>query len=152
MSTEQRPTAPPPSNAQPQFVAVIVLLALVTLIIGGLYLAQATTNITTVRDIELLRQERQRLERENEQLKADIARLESIDNRMNRAATLGFQPAGPEDIQYLIVDGYEYRKPTAIPTQVLVPTVTPQSYDEDFAGWLRHQFDILADQFRNWAD
>ncbi len=148
-----RPAAtPPPPDTQPQLVAVLVLLALVALIIGGLYLAQATTDITTVRDIEVLRQQRGQLERENEQLKADIARLQSIENRMDRAATLGFRPAGPEDIQYLIVDGYEYREPTPIPTQILAPTATPQNYDEDFAGWLQRQFDTLARQFSDWAN
>jgi cell division protein FtsB len=139
------------SENQAQVVAVVVLLTVVVLIIGGLYLAQATTNITTVRDIEQLKQERGRLQRGNEQLKAQIAELQSIDNLMTRAATLGFQPAGPEDMQYLIVDGYEYRKPTVVPTQVRM-TPTPQTYDEDFAGWLKEQFDSLRNQFEDWAD
>ncbi len=138
------------SEGQTQVVAVVVLLAVVALIIGGLYLAQATTNITTVRDIEELRQERNRLQRENEGLKADIARLQSIDTLMTRAATIGFEPAGPDDIVYLPVDGYVYDQPTQIPTSVQ-PTPTSPTYEENFAGWLNRQFDALRDQFSEWA-
>lgn len=135
---------------QAQIVAVIVLLSVVSLIIGGLYLAQATSNITTVRDIEQLRLQRNQVQRENERLKAEIANLQRIDNLMTRAATLGYQSAGPEDIKWLFVDGYVYNQPTPLPTRVIV-TVAPEIYEENFAGWLQRQFNALRDQFRQWS-
>lgn len=138
------------SQNQTQVVAVIILFVVVTLILGGLYLAQSATSITTVKDIEALTQQRNRLERENERLKADIARVQSIENRLERAATLGFVPAEPDDIIYLAVDGYVYNRPTEMPTLVAT-TEVPQDYEENFAGWLKHQFDLLRDQFSDWA-
>lgn len=138
------------SENQAQAVAVIVLLGVVSLIIGGLYLAQATSNITTVRDIEQLRLERNQIERENEQLKAEIANLQRIDMLMTRAATLGYESAGPEDIKWLFVDGYIYNQPTPLPTRVIAPVI-PETYEENFAGWLQRQFNALRDQFREWA-
>lgn len=135
---------------QAQAVAVIVLLGVVSLIIGGLYLAQTTSNITTVRDIEQLRLQRNQIERENEQLKAEIADQQRIDTLMTRAATLGYQSAGPEDIKWLFVDGYVFNQPTPLPTRV-IPTFIPESYEENFAGWLQRQFNALRDQFREWS-
>jgi cell division protein FtsB len=131
-------------------VAVVVLLAVVTLIIGALYLAQTTTSITTARDIRQLDQQKGRLERENELLRAEIARLNSLQNLEERAATLGFRPAGPDDILYLVVDSYVYNQPAPTPTLVIA-TPTPDTYEENFAGWLKRQFDALREQFRKWA-
>lgn len=139
-----------PDGNQAQVVAVLILLAVVSLIIGGLYLAQSTTNITTVRDIELLRRERNDLLRDNEALRAEIASFRRIDNLMTRAAALDFENAQPEDIQYLIVDNYVYRQPTVIPT-ALLPTPTIVNYDENFAGWFSRQIDALRAQFDEWA-
>lgn len=136
---------------QKQVVAVVVLVAVVTIIIGGLYLAQTTTSITTARDIQQMSEHRSRLERENEVLRADIARMQNLASLQTRAATLGFQQAGPEDIFYLVVDGYVYNVPA--PTPTLVPsTVTPEEYQENFAGWLKRQYDALIDQFSEWGN
>ena len=136
-------------DQQSHAIAVLILLAVVSLIIGGLYLAQSTTNITTVRDIDQLRTERNNLVRENERLKAEIARFRGIDNLMTRSAALGFEEAEPDDIQYIIVDGYEYARPTSVSTQVQ-PTATTINYEENFAGWLSRQLDALREEFNAW--
>ena len=138
------------SQNQTQVVAVIILFVVVTLILGGLYLAQSATSITTIRDIEVLTQQRNRLERDNERLRADIARLQGIESRLDRAATLGFLPAEPDDIIFLAVDGYVYNHPTEMPTLV-TETEVPEDYEENFAGWLKNQFDQLRDQFSEWS-
>lgn len=147
-ATEKQP--PAPDDNQGQTIAIVVLMVVLSLIIGGLYLAQATTNIATARDIEMLDRQRSRIQRDNERLRADIARLQSLDNLHTRAATLGFEEAGPEDIQYLPVDGYVYNQPAPTPTLVQ-PTATPETYEENFAGWLQRQFEALRRQFREWA-
>ncbi len=136
---------------QRQVVAVVVLLAVVTIIIGGLYLAQTTTSITTARDIQQMSEYRSRLERENEVLRADIARMQNLGSLQTRAASLGFQEAGPEDIFYLVVDGYVYNVPAPTPTFVQ-STMTPDDYQENFAGWLKRQYDALIDQFSEWGN
>ncbi|PJF44304.1 MAG: hypothetical protein CUN55_04690 [Phototrophicales bacterium] len=139
------------NDNQPQVVAVLILLGVVALMMGGLYLAQSTTNITTARDINELQRQRSILLRENERLRAEIANYQSIDNLMTRAATLGFADADPDDIQYLIVDNYVYAQPTIVPTPIQ-PTPTPTNYEDNFAGWLARQFDALRKQFEEWAN
>lgn len=136
---------------QKQVVSVVVLLAVVTIIIGGLYLAQTTTSITTARDIQQMSEYRSRLERENEMLRSDIARMQNLTSLQTRSATLGFQQAGPEDIYYLVVDGYVYNVPVPTATSVQ-STPTPEAYQENFAGWLKRQYDALIDQFSEWGN
>ncbi len=133
-----------------QFVAVLVLFVVVALIIGALYLVQSTTNVSTVRQIQQLREDRDRLQRENEAIKAENAELYSIPNLIQRAESLGFVTAGPESIQYLVVEGYEFDKPgpTLTPVQL---SPTPLVYDDNFAGWLRRQLDSLQNLFENWG-
>ncbi len=154
--SEQNSTQSPVSNRlnaqnQSQSVIIIALIVVLGVIVGGLYLAQATTNISTARDIELKDEERGKLQRENERLRAEIARAERLDNLHTRAATMGFVEAGPDDIQYIVVDGYSYEQPIPTTTPIAL-TATPETYEENFAGWLQRQFDELRDQFSNWAN
>jgi cell division protein FtsB len=132
-----------------QFIALLVLFIMVSIILGALYLVQATTNVSTARDIQALRERRDRILRENEALRAENARLNGVPVLIERAATLGFVTAGPDDIQYLVVDGYVYDQPAPTLTPVLV-TPTPQVYDDNFAGWLRRHLDRLSDLFARW--
>ena len=149
-SSQIRPALMHESRERQQFIAVLVVFVVVSIIIGALYLVQATTNVSTARDIQTLREQRDRLQREIESLRADNAQLYSVPRLMERAATLGFVTAGPEDIQYIVVEGYVYNQlaPTLTPVQV---TATPQVYDDNFSGWLRRQVDALKNLFENWG-
>jgi cell division protein FtsB len=135
-----------------QFVALMVMFVVVAIIIGALYLIQATTNVTNARDIQNLREDRARLERDIELLRAENAELNSIPYLREQAATLGFQDAIPgENLVWVQVDGYAYNAPAPTLTPVRI-TATPRTYDDNFAGWLRERWDWLRDQFNNWAE
>lgn len=133
-----------------QFIAMLVAFVILTILLGSLYLVQATTNVSTARDIQNLREQRDRLLRENEALRAENAQLNSIPLLSERAATLGFVTASPNDIQYIVVEGYVYNQPAPTLTPVLV-TPTPQVYDDNFAGWMQRQLDDLRSLFQNWG-
>jgi cell division protein FtsB len=133
-----------------QFIAALILFVVVAIIIGALFLVQATTNVGNARDIQELREQRDRLLRENEALRAENAQLASVPSLFERAATLGFVTAGPEDIQYLVVEGYVYDQPAPTLTP-RIETATPQVYDDNFAGWLDRQMDNLRELFEGWG-
>lgn len=149
-SSQLRPPNKAEQRERQQFIAVLVLFVAVSIIIGALYLVQATTNVTNARDIQALRERRDRLQRENEALRAENAQLYSVPSLFSRASTLGFVTAAPEDIQYIVVEGYIYNQPAPTLTPVLM-TPTPQVYDDNFAGWLRRQLDKLRALFENWG-
>jgi hypothetical protein len=73
-----------------------------------------------------------------------------VPSLFERAATLGFVTAGPEDIQYLVVEGYVYDQPAPTLTP-RIETATPQVYDDNFAGWLDRQMDNLRELFEGWG-
>lgn len=140
-----------PWRRQSQFAATIALALIVAIIIGALYLAQVTRVSTTGRQNEDLRIYRDRLVRENEQIRADIADLRSVPRLLRRAQELGFTYAGGPDIEYLVVEGYVPHVPESvaplIPDDELLPI-----YDESFAGWLRQQWLNLSIQFEEWTE
>lgn len=118
--------------------------------IGALYLIQSTTTTTTARVLDQMSDQRDRLERENERLRVEIADLESLPLRMTRAAEMGFREAGPGDIQYIVVEGYRYNRPVATATPTPTPTPEAPEYADTFEGWLQKQWDALKDQFDQW--
>jgi len=159
MSTETnrpaspRHTIPPqPWRSQAQIVAILTLVVLVGVIIGALYLIQSTTTTTTVRELDQMSEERSRLERDNERLRAEIAELESLPRQMTRAAEMGFRPAQPNEIMWVPVQGYRYDRPQVTPTPTPTPEAPEPVYDETLSGWLRKQWATLKQQFDDWRN
>src|SRR5882757_8591545 len=109
-----------PWRTQTQTSAIIALVLVIAIIIGSLYLAQATTTATTGQQLVQLSTTRDYLQRANEDTLAAIAFAKSISLLRGRAQALGFQPVGPDKLEYLVVDGYSPLR--ASPT----PEVTPE--------------------------
>lgn len=139
-----------PSNP---FATLLVLAVLITLLFGGIYLSQVASYATTNREIARLIEQRDRLERTNEQIRAQIASLETVPRLLARAETLGFVPASASDMEYLVVDGYNPQRARSV-----VPLTTAEdeelrspAYDATFSGWLQSQLDYLRQQFENFG-
>jgi hypothetical protein len=137
---------------QNQVAALGVLGLMIMLIFGGVYLSQVAAYATTVRQIDELVGERGELERTNEQLRGEIAALETIPRLLRRAEELGFRPAAATDIEYIVVDGYNpNRARTVIPLNTEDNAATTPLYDETFSGWLQLQVDSLRRQFEGFG-
>jgi cell division protein FtsL len=110
---------------------ILILAAL----LGTIYLRQ-TSNIATVgRRVQFLQADLDQLKRENSLLERQIAETQSIERLQREAIQLGFIPAGPANIEYLIVPEYPV---TALMPPPPAPQITemdpPQSMKE--AIWL----------------
>jgi hypothetical protein len=68
-----------------------------------------------------------------------------------RAEELGFVTADENDIEYLVVDGYNPdRAESVVPLQPRQePIVT---YDESFVGWAQQQLDALRRQLEGFTN
>ena len=137
---------------QRQAAWLVVLGVVIVLVFGGISLSQIANYTTTNREIETLIEQRDRLERENERIRAEIANLQTVPRLLERATALGFRTAGTQDIEHILVDGYN---PTR--SQNVVPVIvrdefddTPQ-YDATFSGWLQQQWNDLSQQFRTFG-
>lgn len=128
---------------------LVFLGVIMTLTFGGISLSQIANYATTNRSIEDLIEQRNRLEIENERLRAEIASLQTVPRLQDRAEVLGYRAATPEDIEHIPVPDYD---PTTIEeifasTQSEILDDTPQ-YDATFAGWLQQNWDNLVNEFR----
>lgn len=138
---------------QNQAAALAVLGVIIGLILGALYLSQVASFAITNREIEVLIEERDELERTNEQLIAEIASFRTVPRLLARAQDIGFRPATNADIEYLVVEGYNPNR-----AQVIVATTESETaevipvYDETFGGWLEQQFASLRVQFEEFGN
>lgn len=132
---------------------LIVLGVLMTLIFGGISLSQIANYTSTNRSIEDLIEQRDRLERENERLRAEISGFQIVPRLLERAEALGYRPATTDDIDHLLVPGYNPNRAETPITFLQTddqPTSTAQ-YDVTFSGWLQQQWDQLVNQFRTFG-
>lgn len=141
-----------PWRTRRQAVAFISLGIFVAIIIGALYLAQAASTSTTGRQLEQLIQQRNQLEQANEQLRAEIAALKSVPRLLARAQELGFVPASRENMEYLVVDGYNPARETVIELPQEDNNEPVLVYEETLIGWLQQQFDTFSNQLEGFSN
>ena len=134
---------------QRQATALAVMGVIISLIVGALYLSQVAADATKNRALETLIQQRNELERTNEQIRAEIASLRTVPHLLARAQELGFVPATGGQIEYLVVDGYNPNRPVEIAPAK--PAENLPTYDETFGGWLQQQLDNLRGQFDSFS-
>ena len=137
-----------PWRTQTQTAAIVALVMFVAIIIGALYLAQATLTATTGRELEQLSATRDYLQRANEDTSAEIAVKRNIAQLQGRAQSLGFVPVDASKLEYIVVNGYSPVRATATPAITPEPTYV---YDETFNGWVQQQWDTLVHQFEAWS-
>ena len=129
---------------QRQVVALAALGFFIALILGALYLSQVASEATTNRRLADLWEVRDELERTNEQLRAEIASLESVPALQARAIELGFAIARQDQIEYLPVDGYNPIRLDTVAPLIAEDENTP-IYDETFTDWVQQQWNELRD-------
>jgi cell division protein FtsB len=135
---------------QRQLIVLIAFVVVMGILFGGAYLSQVASIATTGRQLETLIDERNELERTNEQLRAEIAQFQTVFRLQTRARELGYVEAEEDDQHYLFVAGYT---PNRVDTNapVVEPAAPAPVYDETFSGWLQQYVDALAAQFAAFA-
>lgn len=138
-----------PLQGKRQIFTLTLLGLFMAVVIGALYLSNVAETSTTGRRLEALIAERDRLEQTNEQLRLEIAELRSVPRLLARAEELGFRNARADEVEYLVVRGYNpQRERTVAPLRQETESVF--EYDETFIGWLQQRFDELAVQFNDF--
>jgi hypothetical protein len=110
------------------------------LIIGGMYLAVNAKVARAGREVLSLESRRGELQRTNAELSATYGELTAPDRMMERAVALGFRPAGPQDIEYVVVEGYAPQPAFAAPrppaTQDRGQRALSPAYTETLGQWM----------------
>ena len=116
----------------------VLAVVLAVAVIGALYLAQASRTAAAGRRLQAMEQQRQALEQENEQLRAEIAALRSVPRLTGAAESLGYHPAGPGEVEYMLVKNVP---PLAEPTPApdLTTSEIEPTYNETLECMLAEQ-------------
>jgi hypothetical protein len=82
------------------------VVLLIIAVVGGLYLAAASRAGTAGRDLQSLEARKTELIQQNNELRATLSQLRSMDRLAARARQLGFAPAEGQAIEYLPVNNF----------------------------------------------
>ncbi|MEJ2551238.1 MAG: hypothetical protein P8Z42_06075 [Anaerolineales bacterium] len=129
-----------PWRLQLRFTGGSLLPLIGLLIVGGMYLAISARLTKAGREVLDLEEERSNLARQQAELTATLAELNSPERMVERALALGFKPVGPDQVQYIIVEGYEEPEPfvapqPSSPSGVGEGSLSP-AYTETLGAWL----------------
>lgn len=118
------------------------LTALLT--IGGMYLTVSSKVAQAGRQVLTLESRRQELLQSTADMRAQLAELTTPERLLERAGSLGFRPAGPDDIDYIEVDGYSpqpaFVAPRPLGSLEPGPTGLSPAYTETLGAWLSRLF------------
>jgi hypothetical protein len=132
-----------PWRSQTQNAATLAVLLVAALVMGGLYLELASRAAVAGRDLQALEARKVELAHQNDELRAELARLRSVVRLANRARELGFMPATTQQIEYLSVPTYYTHVETAPPPRAEVPP-PPPSATGNLTEWLGRQVHALS--------
>ena len=83
--------------------AVILILAA---LLGVIYLNQASKIAAIGRHVQRVQAELDEVKRENAELERSIAEAQALDRLKSESQRLGFVPAAPGDIEYIVIPNY----------------------------------------------
>lgn len=136
---------------QRQVIAVGTLGVFIALIMGALYLSQVALEASRGREMRDRIEQRDELERRNEELRVEIAQLRSLPRLQAKARELGFTEAKATDIDYITVGGYVRSQQGTINTAQREVLVAQQpEYNETFGGWVEEMWHAFRTQFEGF--
>lgn len=132
-----------PWRVQVRSTSSTLLLLLGLLAVGAMYLAVSAKLADAGRRVLVLEARRSELMRENALLTARLAEMTAPHVMLARALGLGFQPAGPRDIEYVSVEGYR-------PPDAFVAPRPPGTFWEVGIGLSPAFTETLGEWFTRW--
>jgi hypothetical protein len=135
-----------PWRLQMRFSGNTMLAIIALLTVGGMYLAINARLARAGRRVLELQNERANLMRQYSEYASTLAELTSPDQMLEKAIGLDFEPAGPGDIRYVLVEGYTGVDPFVAPRPPSAgasgeETLSP-AYTETLGEWLKRWFSL----------
>ncbi|MGH2536913.1 MAG: hypothetical protein ACRDHL_05945 [Candidatus Promineifilaceae bacterium] len=106
-----------------------VLLALLS-VLGAIYLYQTSQIASVGRYVQQLQFELEAIKRANADLELAIAEAESLERLQREATRLGFLPAEPGQVEYLIVPNYPKEPAAPAGEELGVPAEPVETFGE----------------------
>ena len=110
------------------------------LVVAGMYLAVNAKVAEAGRRVLVLEQRQSELERVNAEMLTQLALMTSPQRLLERASSMGFQPAMPEEIEYLPVPGWmpppEFVAPSPPGSGLSTAVGLSPAFTETWGEWL----------------
>ncbi len=133
-----------PWRIRRQWLAVLLLVILALLLLGWLSLQASMRAALLGREIQTLRAEASRLERLNADLQVMLAAQTRLEVMEARARALGFRPAKPQELQYLIIPGYlSATSQSTVSSKPMLVASLPPEYTQSLWDWMQERFLLL---------
>jgi cell division protein FtsL len=139
-----------PWRTQTQLTSLVLALVVILVVIGALYLAEASRTAAAGRRLQELDGQRQSLEQQNAELRAEIAALRSVPRLISDAEKLGYHPATSDDVEYLPIPG-EAPLAAATPSPPGSAEIVRQ-YDETLASWLSNNLASIREPIQKFIN
>ncbi len=146
-----------PWRTQTQSTSLVLSVVVLVALIGTLYLAQASRTAAAGRRVQELEDQRQVLEQQNAQLRAEIAALRSVPRLIAQAEALGYRVASVDEVEYITLDGVAPPPPTNPADNANLPDIAPiqpaeplPDYDESLGSWLAERTGIFQASFSDF--
>lgn len=112
------------------------LILILAALLGAIYLGQTSRIAGVGRRVQLLQDELEAIKRENNALEREISEAQSLQRLRQEAVRLGFVPAQPEDIDYIVVPNYpiDEKEIRVAATPIPTPAKPPETMSD--ALWL----------------
>jgi cell division protein FtsL len=132
-----------PWRKQLQWIGLFMLVLILAAIVAGIYLSVSAEASSNGRAIQAMYAHIDRMEREIEDQKTQLALLTSNDEMAKRAEALGFLPVKKDEVLYIVVPGYKRSDQPILgsPPGSAVPGAAMLSpeYTQSLFEWLRER-------------
>ena len=121
-----------------------VVLLIITLL-GAIYLNQSSKVAAVGRHVQELEYELNQVQRENDQLKREIAEAQSLERLQGDMGRLGFVPSTSLDIEYIVIPDYpeQAAPPVSVAVQQDKPTRAVETIRDALQIVLQDRLDDL---------
>lgn len=132
-----------PWRKQLQFIGLFSMVLVFIALVAGIYLSISARADVVGRNIQDMQSKIETLDRDIEDLQAELAHMQSAEVMEARAREMGFSPVQSEQIVFLKVPGYVEPQPVVLAPYkgrtVLSAPVLPAAYTESLFTWFRRQ-------------
>lgn len=132
-----------PWRKQMQRVGLFLLLLVFVALVAGIYLSVTARAATVGREVLMMQDDIERMQRENADMVTQLADLRASTRMEERAKALGFEPLQKGQATYLVVPGYVRPEGVTLappPSPVTaVAASLPPDFTESLVDWLRQQ-------------
>ncbi len=136
-----------PWRVQVKRIALFLSALIGIAIIAGLYLNITAQTAATGVEARKLEKQRDELMRRNSDLKTQLGSMSSRAEMERRARELGYEPVHPDQLEYMIIEGYPGRDTVRLasppsPLQTSRPLLKPD-YTQSLGEWLMNKMASL---------